>query len=276
MKKLIGVLAVVLAIGLICASSYAALEDGLVGYWSFDTGTAKDDSGNGNKGIIHGAPKAVGGKVGMAFDFNGETDGVEIPSNSTVELPNALTAACWVFPRAPRDAAGNDVAGVFWKGNKIGWGLSYNWRIATSGDAGLTWGSCGAGTEGYFSTSNCFVDGLNTWYHVALVEDGSEGRAYVNGVVQTDADVTMGDMHRPGAPYNTWPDEPVRIGWSQGRGGDVATLVYFDGIIDEVVLYDRALSATEVGQLMDVGINGTTAVEPVDKLATTWSRIKAD
>jgi MSHA biogenesis protein MshQ len=265
----------VLAIGLIaCAGVYADLADGLVGYWSFDEGTGKDDSGNGNEGAIVGNPQMVAGKAGNALDFNGD-DGVEIAHSASLTLPDELTAACWIFPRAVVDGAGNDHAGVVWKGNMIGWGADvYNFRIATASAQGLTWGSTGGGVEGYFATANCFTDGLEQWYHVALVEDGSEGRAYVNGAVLTDADVTGGDMHRPAAPYDVWESEPVRIGWSQGRGGDLATLVYFDGIIDEVAIYNRALSADEVGELMSQGLS-TTAVEPGDKLVTTWSRIKA-
>ncbi len=268
-----------LALGMLLTGfSYAIVEEdivaGLVGYWPLD-GDGIDKSGMGNDGIVKGNPQMVTGQVGAALDFDGDGDGIEIPSNPTLELPDALTVAAWIFPRATKDAAGNDHAGVVWKGNKIGWGTDvYNFRIATAGDAGLTWGATGGGTEGYFATSNCFVNGLNQWYHVALVEDGSEGLAYVNGVEQTDADVTGGNMHRPSAPYDTWPDEPVRIGWSQGRGGDVNTLVYFDGIIDEVVIYNRALSGAQIRQLMEQGLPAT-AVEPGGKLTTTWSGIKA-
>jgi hypothetical protein len=267
----------ILAVGLlVCGTSYADVVSGMVGYWSFDSGTAKDDSGKGNNGTVHGNPQVVAGKVGLAFDFDGDGDGVEIAHSTSLTLPNAVTAACWIFPRATQNAAGQDHAGVVWKGNMIGWGADvYNFRIATAGDAGLTWGSTGSGVEGYFATANCFVDGLNTWYHVALVEDGSEGRAYVNAVVLTDADVTGGDMHRPSAPLDVWESEPVRIGWSQGRDGDLANLVYFDGIIDEVVIYNRALSANDISELMDSGIDRGTAVEPGDKLTTTWSRIRA-
>jgi hypothetical protein len=268
----------ILAIGLLaCGTLYADVISGMVGYWSFDSGTAKDDSGKGNNGTVRGNPQVVTGKVGLAFDFDGDGDGVEIAHSASLTLPNALTAAAWIYPRAILNADGIDHAGVVWKGNMIGWGSDvYNFRIATASAAGLTWGSCGSGTEGYFATANCLANGLNTWYHVALVENGSEGRAYVNGVVMTDADVAgSGDMHRPAAPYDTWPDEPVRIGWSQGYNGDVNTLVYFDGIIDEVVIYNRALSANDISELMDSGIDRSTAVEPGDKLTTTWSRIRA-
>jgi hypothetical protein len=274
------VLICMLIIGLMVSTvAYADLADGLVAYWSFDVGTAKDDSGNGNKGVIKGSPRSVPGKAGLAFDFDGVDDGIDVASNPSLELPNELTCAAWIYPRATQNAAGLDHAGICWKGNKIGWGAdAYNWRIATAGDAGLTWGSCGGGTEGYFATANCFTNGLNTWYHVALVEDGTVGTAYVNGVAMTAADVTGGNMDppRPPAPFDTWPDEPVRIGWSQGRGGDIGpdTDVYFDGIIDEVVLYNRVLSAAEIIALMGEGLPAT-AVEPGDKLTTTWSQIKA-
>ncbi|MBD3183975.1 hypothetical protein GF312_16945 [Candidatus Poribacteria bacterium] len=269
MKAFVWVLALSLVL---CGFSYASLDDGLVGYWGLD-GSTKDGSGHGNHGVIIGDPRTVEGMVGQALDFNGD-DGIDIASNPVLELPNALTAACWIYPRAIVDAAGNDHAGIFWKGHMIGWGADmYNFRIATASESGLTWGSTGSGVEGYFATANCLPD-LEAWYHVALVEDGSEGRAYVNGVELTDADVTGGDMHRPAAPYDVWPDEPVRIGYSQGRGGDVNTLVFFDGIIDEVVLYDRALSVDEIGDLMNNGLP-TTAVEPGDKLASTWSEIKS-
>ena len=140
-------------------------------------------------------------------------------------------------------------------------------------DSGLTWGACAGGTEGYFHTGNC-IPRLNQWYHAALVENGTEGIAYVDGVALTDADVTGGDMHRPVAPYDVWKGEPVRIGWSQGYNGDIGTEVYFDGIIDEVFIYNRPLDENEVNELMNGAVN--FPVEPAGKLAATWARIKAD
>ena len=232
---------------------HADLKDGLVSVWRFDEGNgdAVHDSYGNNDGIIDGA-EWVDGRFGLALDFNGVDAGVEIPDDPSLQLADALTVAAWIYPRATQNADGIDHAGVVWKGNMIGWGADmYNFRIATAGNAGLTWGSTGGGVEGYFATSSCFVNGLNTWYHVALVEDGSEGRAYVNAVVLTDADVDGGDMHRPAAPYDVWESEPVRMGWSQGYGGDINTLIYFDGIIDEVVIYDRALDAEEIEELME-------------------------
>ena len=269
--SLISVLAVVGA--MICAAAYAGLTDGLVGYWSFDDGTAKDNSGMGNHGqISYGGPKVVDGQVGKALDFDGD-DGIDVPDDPSLRLADALTVAAWVYPRSVLDPTiGEDHCGICWKGQLIGWGADvYNWRIATCDPQGLTWGSCGGGTEGYFATANCFSEGLEKWYHVALVEDGTEGTAYINGEALTDDDVTGGDRHRPSAPYDVWEGEPVRIGYAQGRGGDINTLTFFDGIIDEVVVYNRALSADEIKQLMTTR---PAAVNPSAKLTTTWGAIK--
>lgn len=267
MKELTCMLAVVLAMGLVASVSYADLEDGVVGYWQLD-GNGDDRSGNGNNGTIIGDPATVDGMVGTALDFNGD-DGVEIPDSPILRLPDAFTLACWIYPRGTRDAGGTDHAGVVWKGSMIGWGSDvYNYRIATADDAGITFGACGDGVESHFRDSNILVE-FETWYHLAYTADGSIGIGYVNG--ETNADLSRADE----ITYDVLAGEPIRIGWSQGQGGNIDTLVYFDGIIDDVVLYDRALSAAEVSELMTESVP-ETAVEPTAKLATTWSSIKAD
>ncbi len=194
MKKSILMCGLILFCNLIIIDKIPAdLSDGLVSVWKFDEGKGDvaHDSISNNDGTIDGA-SWVKGKFGMALDFDGIDDGVEIPDDPSLQLSEALTVACWIYPRTILDAAGTDHAGIVWKGSMIGWGSDvYNWRIATANSAGLTWGACGSGVEGYFATSNCLEDGLDEWYHVALVEDGSEGRAYVNGVEMTDADVPV-------------------------------------------------------------------------------------
>jgi hypothetical protein len=202
---------------------------------------------------------------GTALDFNGD-DGVEIPDDAALQLPNAFTVSCWIYPRGTKDAGGNDHAGVVWKGTLIGWGTDvYNYRIATVDDNGLTFGTCGGGVEAHFK--DAVLPDFNAWYHLAYTADGSISVAYVNAaeIGNRSDEIT----------YVVSEGEPVRIGWSQGQGGDINKLVYFDGIIDDVVIYDRALSADEVSELMTDGLPAT-AVDPAAKLATTWSSIKAD
>jgi len=269
MKRLTCVLAVMLVMGLACGIAYADLGAGLVAYYSFDSGTAKDDSGNGNKGNIEGAPKVVDGMVGKAFDFDGKDDGVTVPDHASLQLPDALTVACWINVRKFVDHAG-----VCWKGEKIGWGANFNWRIATTG-SGLTWGTTTGGSENWFATDAAIK--LNEWNFIAMTADGKQAVARVaagGGAFKTPASGQQNPKPSP-APYNVWKGQPVRIGWAQGRGGDLKVIDYYDGIIDEVVIYNRALSEAELTEMKDQGMP-TAAVRPAGKLATTWAGIKAD
>lgn len=262
------VLSALIMIGvLICSISSADLLDGLVAAWTFDDGTAKDQTGGGRNGELVGAPKVVDGKFGKGMDFNGSDTGIDIEDHEDLQLTEPFTVSAWIFPRAVADHAG-----IVWKGRMIGWGTDvYNYRIALQGGSGLTWGACTGGVEGYFATGNAMPAGeLDKWHHVALVEDGEKGIAYLDG--QSDLAVTGGDANRPAAPYAPLEDHPVRIGYAMGVGGNVASEAYFDGVIDEVFLYNRPMEEDEIQDLMNRGPN--LAVAPAGKLVTTWSRIK--
>jgi len=250
--------------------SHAALKDGLVAYYSFNDGTAKDNSGNGNNGVFLGAPKSVAGKVGKCLDFNGKTDGIDVVSTK-VQLPDALTVAAWINVRA--NAA--DHAGIVWKGEKIGWGFEYNYRIAVTTNPGLTWGTCTAAAENYFATD--FDLSMGSWIYACMTADGTTAIGYVSkdGTTLTQPATSANTNPMPSPkPYVVWADQPLRIGYSQGYNGDLADIRYFDGLIDEVVLYNRALSEAEIKDLMAANLS-TTAVNASGKAATTWGEIKS-
>jgi hypothetical protein len=250
-----------------CEYSYADLKEGLVAGWTFDDGTARDQTRKGHDGEKKGNPKSVKGKFGMGYDFNGADTGVEIDDHKDLQLTEPFTVAAWIFPRVCKDHAG-----IVWKGTKIGWGTNvYNYRIAELSTTGLTWGACTGAVEGYFGTAG-ILNEMNEWYHVALVEDGVKGIAYVNG--KSGIPTTEGDANRPVPPYDPLAGSPVRIGWAIGYQGVLPGEVYFDGIIDEVFIYNRPLSADEIKELMEKGPG--LAVESAGKLATTWSYIRAD
>ena len=256
---------------LVCASSYADLRDGLVAAWTFDDGTAKDVTGNGHDGEKVGNPQSVKGKFGKGFDFNGSDTGVEIADHADLQLTEPFTIACWIFPRVIEDHAG-----LVWKGKMIGWGSDvYNYRIAAHGTNGLTWGACTGPVEGYFHTDGVLPK-MNEWYHAALVEDGTKGIAYLNGesLVATGGDANRPPTRALSAPYAPLDGHPVRIGWAMGVSGDIGSDVYFEGIIDEVFLYNRPLGEDEINELMNGALN--FPVEPAGKIAATWARIKAD
>jgi len=268
-------LSLMLAIGFVvmyAGESHAALTDGLVAYYSFNDGTAKDNSGNGNNGKIIGAPKSVAGKVDKCLDFNGKTDAIDVVSSKT-ELPNALTVGAWINVRAV-DAAVGDHAGIVWKGSMIGWGFNYNYRVAVTTTPGLTWGTCTDAAENYFATA---VDlSMGSWIYVCMTADGTTAIGYVSkdGTTLTQPASDQGNPKPSPKPYVVWADQPLRIGYSVGYGGVLADVRYFDGMIDEVVLYNRALNETEIKDLMAANL-AATAVAASGKAATTWGEIKS-
>ena len=269
------ILSSMMAIGVVfmyASESHAALTDGLVAYYSFNDGTAKDNSGKGNNGKILGAPKSVAGKVGKCLDFNGTTDGIDIADSKSVQLPDALTVAAWVNVRT--DTV--DHAGIVWKGEKIGWGGEYNYRIAVTTNPGLTWGTCTANAENYFATDKVFNNG--NWVYACLTADGTTSIGYVStdGATLTKPGTSANTNPMPSpAPYVVWAGQPVRIGYSDGYNGVLGDVRYFDGLIDEVVLYNRALSEAEIKDLMAGKLAAIVAVDAFGKTATTWAAIKA-
>lgn len=283
MKKLACTLIFALMTGTICGISHADLADGVVAYWSFDAGSVEDDSGMGNHGIMVGNPKVVDGKAGEAFDFDGIDDGIEVPDNPSLQLPDALTVAAWIRPDRYVK-----LAGICWKGENIE-AAKYNWRIASACKVvkGLYWGTANGRSESTFVTWSGTT--LNEWNFVALTADGKDTTGY--SAKEGAEELITVSQSSPG-PYDVWEGEPVRIGFSTGPR--------FDGVIDEVVIYNRALSEAELTQLMNEGIpkeemaaepadeadlpspemtnpleQPTTIVYPQDRLVTTWASLKA-
>jgi prepilin-type N-terminal cleavage/methylation domain-containing protein len=194
-------------------------DDGLVGYWKFDEeagATAADASGNGNTGTWSGgASHWTAGKVGGAGIFgtnNSVSAGTtNIPSGSA---PRTITA--WIYPTS--DSNGNDIV-------NIGPTTQYQ-RFCLSR---------GTTNNIYFCGQNYDVAGTltmpnNAWSHTAVTFDGTNIRLYVNGVLDSVTDKNL---------LNTTVDR-VNIGSYSGAAE------WFPGLIDDVRIYKRALSAAEI------------------------------
>ena len=247
-RKLIWLFSFVLVLSM--AGSVSA---NLVGYWKFDEGSGKvaaDSSGSGNNGTLKGNPKWVAGQLGGALDFNGSTDFVEIPNNDSLSITGEITIAAWTNMRANASGEMAIVSKGGWAANDLPYELT-----ETPGDVIFWQFYNDAGRD------TCSPDSpaVNEWHHIAATYDGTIFKCYIDGELAEEWAYT-GKM-----PVNT---ASVTIGM-RSRGG-----TFFNGLIDEVMIYDNALTEDEIPKIMmGVGDFGKASrPEPADGAlyADTW------
>ncbi|MEN3356580.1 MAG: hypothetical protein V7637_562 [Mycobacteriales bacterium] len=231
----VAVVAVALGVVPFGGAPVGAAGAGLVAAYGFDEGagaTAADASGGGNTGTLTGAAWSTAGRFGGALSFNGTSNWVTVPDAAALHLTTGMTLEAWVRP-----AATSGWRTVLMK-ERPG-GLAYSlYGYDNSAKPPAVYGNF-AGTD--VSAAGGSALPLSTWSHLAGTYDGATLRLYVNGV-QVATKARTGPL-----PTST---SPLRI------GGNSAWGEYFSGLIDEVRIYNRALSAAEIGTDM------TTAVVP--------------
>src|SRR6266850_6648920 len=253
-RALIVVLLGVCAFLLGCPFYSLAQSPGLVAAYSFNEGsggTVADSSGNNLTGTIVGATWTTGGRYGNALSFNGTSSYVDLGNPAALQLTGSITLEAWVNAAANPADDGQIVA----KSNG-----SAGWQFKTSPDTGPhTFGLAVSGnsssvTQRYSTT----VRSLNTWYHVAGVYNATTGTMdiYVNG--------TLNDGILSGAIPNAQFNQNVNVNIGRRTGG-----YYFNGIIDELRIYNRALSQAEIQTDMTTPIGGTPP--PPDTIPPTVS-----
>ncbi|MHC4701684.1 MAG: LamG domain-containing protein [Planctomycetota bacterium] len=203
----------------------------LVAHWKFDTGSgsvAYDTSGNGNDGSFVGDPQWVAGKSGGALEFNGSSDYLEVPFSESLRVMNQgdFTIAAWFM----LDEIPSEYKCVFQQGDD------------TAGGPGRTWLFVHQSNEirsslGGAPTGSGFAIEGGTWYHAAVVvtEGGTDDsiQIYVNGEPAGAARLDSIEDSQ-GVFY---------IGAHKALGN------IWDGLIDDLRIYSRALSESELLKL---------------------------
>jgi hypothetical protein len=217
----------------------SCIDYGLVGYWSFDEGagtTAYDASGKGNNGTIYGAKWTQGalapsksGAFGTGLSFDGVNDYVDLPNSTSLNITTPITLAAWIYPRV---CGSEDIISR----GEMGDPRNSMWLSLLS-DCKIKFGyEYGSGTN--VETLSSSVIKLNEWNFVVAVWDGSYSKISING---GSFEGVISAPNSPG-PF----DQPFRIGFSYIGG-------YFNGLIDEVRIYNRALSEEEIRYLYNRG-----------------------
>ena len=202
----------------------------LVGYWKFDEGSgtvAADSSAHGNDGTLSGNVTWVDGQVGGALDFDGSGSFVEIPHDSSLSITDEITVAAWTYMRA---GASGEMAIV----SKGGWAANdLPYELTETAGSDIFWQFY---DDGGRDTCSPLSPAVDEWHHIAGTYDGTIFKCYIDGVL-ADEWAYAGKM-----PQNT---ASVTLG-RRSRGG-----TFFNGIIDEVMIYDHALAEDEIPNIME-------------------------
>src|SRR3989338_8150377 len=215
-----------------------APTSGLVAHWKFDEGsgtTVSDSSGNGNTGTLTNGPTFTTGKIGQGLSFDGINDAVQIPDSNSLDVPQ-ITVSAWVRKIS----------------NAPSWGMIVS-RQAETG-AGDNWIL-------FYNSS------ANDEYRFA-VQGGTNIKLYRNGVQISDNAVSSNNdigqwVHIVGTAEGAIPPETSAIciggGANNSRNCDSE---YSNAVIDDVRIYNRALSAQEILNIYNSAGTAGTVTAP--------------
>lgn len=205
-----------------------ALAFGMISNWSFEegSGTIAHDSVGPNNGTIYGATWTTG-IVGGALSFDGVNDYIYVGDVPSLDISSALTLEAWVKTDkitndtviSKDDDAGNReyYFGVSYDGNNPG---RVRWTLKTNS---------------FQFRDSLVVVNDSQWHHIVGTYDGSYLCTYIDGVEDSRSPVAQtGGIPNTSAPF--WIGAKPNIGYEQ----------YFRGVIDEVAVYDRALTSDEI------------------------------
>ncbi|MDQ1326792.1 MAG: large repetitive protein [Candidatus Poribacteria bacterium] len=216
-------------------------------------GIVKDSSQNQIDGQTLGNPKLAEGKFGKALELNGSADYVSCGDNARSNLTSAITVVGWM--KTTSISRWNVIAAKEIWDQKKGWILYINTSAKPS-----------------FAVSSVEVAGatsiaLNTWYHFAgVVDDNGSVKLYING-----------EQDGTGNSKLTSADIDLRIGSRHPNAGGAGIVDPFPGTIDEVAIFDVAMTQDDIKSIMTDGLEKSINLMSVflsGKLTNTWGEIK--
>lgn len=247
------------------------MPSGIVSWWRFDDGTANDWLGR-NTGVNNGST-FVNSKIGKGLNLDGVNDYVKVNDANNLDLTTFTIETWFKLSRLPNDG---EIFAVVGKGEGPDT-TKYNYHLNIMKDTTL-WNPdrTSATIHCVFEESsaadldyNMLVDidssYVGRYVHVVCTLNGNSFKIYIDGVDKTPANIydsagnNMSNPPAGGLPVPTFTTAPVFIGadscglnWgacTAGRTGD-----FFPGVIDEVAIYNRSLTAAEVQHRYNMGM----------------------
>ncbi|MFZ2252675.1 MAG: LamG domain-containing protein, partial [Minisyncoccia bacterium] len=198
--------------------------------WSSTTAEVLDRTSNANHGnlVNSGATAAASGKIGQSMSFDGVNDYVNAGNGSSSNITGNLTVSAWIKPQV-----GSGSQHII---SKFAGGPACQYLLTTDSTGTLVYFYTGNGNTGNRAAGNILV---NQWSHIVGIWDGIDTKIYINGSF-------IGNASSPLAPNLS--------GTNLYFGMDAGSASPYNGALDDVRIYNRAFSATEVTRLYRLGI----------------------
>lgn len=229
-----------------CKPQCTPPPSGMVSWWTGDSST-NDIIGGYNGTLVNGAAYGPG-KVGQAFSFDGTNQHVELPEPVGDFGATAFSVDFWIYTSDPGSTSGHYILGKSYPDGGQGWDVRYYNRTVT--------------VEGWSFEITSDAITLDEWHHIAVSATASDITLYIDGVVK-------GTSGRPASITST--SNPFRIGYTTGFWPYTGT--GFNGLIDEVEIFNRALSDTEIAAIYNAGSAGKcglSCVTPPSNMVSWW------
>ncbi|NVO08366.1 MAG: hypothetical protein HXX16_00225 [Bacteroidales bacterium] len=205
-------------------------QNGLVAYYPFN-GNANDESGNSHNGIVYGASLTTDRhhKANSAYEFNGVNNFINTFSTFDYEY---RTISLWVFAYNMQGLSPNNHAIIAQDDPSLSYGI-----LAASYDNGVLKVNAGGSSASDIFQTNQIAE--NRWYHLVIVRDGVITKYYINGDLKYSG--TSGTL------TSSSGSNQLLIGVGRSK-----TLQFFSGKIDDLAIYNRVLSPSEINTMYAV------------------------
>ena len=225
-------------------------NNSLVGWWRFNEAsgiTSQDFSTYGNDGTLLSMNTGLdngtsgwssGGKFGNAINFDGYDSRIDCGNDVSLNLTADMTVSAWINSNNLSASLRRDVVT---KG-KID---SYEWALATQNNNRSQFVVFNTISSNHYDPSGSTVLVENTWYYLTGVVNGTGAYIFLDGNLDGSDDTATGEREKDGLAK-------IYIGARESQGGDVR----FDGLIDEVRVWNRALSPEEINASYNTGLYG--------------------
>jgi len=223
---------------ILCLGPVWSASGDLVGWWTFDEtsgNVAADSSGYGNNGTVVGNPQWVAGKIGGAFQFDGNTY-INCGRSASLNIRDQITIAFWFKVQSFT---------VTWEAFLAKSDAAYR---ASRGDGTGNGTHMGISGSNYFNAPTIITD--NQWHHYCATYDGTTAIIYIDG--REDARQTYGGQIGDSASFDLY------IGENSGATGR-----RLRGLMDDVQIYNNALTPAEILKIMEGLADKSIAKDPV-------------